>query len=185
GREADDAVPCQRGGEPPFRVADRIERAVERKAIEIVGNDDAARGAGDVIETKERRGGEIDRRNLGNILPGALRHHDDVRRGDERRQRGEAARKLVRHALLAQIGLAPRARRRGGRGQRGGERGLDRRNALAIVRDDRGQSLRQVYVAQEPDQTVEQQVLHRLIELELQLAGNLVVERVDRGVERG
>ena len=50
--------------------------------------------------------------------------------------------------------------------------------------DDRRQPLREIDVAQEPDQPVEQQILHRRVEIELQLAGDLVVERVDLAVER-
>ena len=58
---------------------------------------------------------------------------------------------------------------------------VDRRDAGAVVLDRRRpdpcvRSAR----AQEPDDAVEQQVLHRGVELELQLAGDLVVERVDR-----
>src|SRR5262249_33254423 len=86
-----------------------------------------------------------------------------------------SAGRLARDALLAQLGFASWARGGGGLRQRRVERGLDRRDAFAIVRHDRGQSSREVDVAQEPDQTVEQQVLDRLIELELQPAGNLVV----------
>ena len=41
----------------------------------------------------------------------------------------------------------------------------------------------QIDIAQEPDQPVEQQVLHRGVEIELGLAGNLVVEPVDLAVE--
>src|SRR5262249_61817044 len=82
----------QRSGEPPLSLPDRIERAVERKPVEIVGNDDSARGAGDVIETEERRGREIGRGDLGNTLPSAVGDHDDVGSGDKRRQRGKAAR---------------------------------------------------------------------------------------------
>ena len=49
--------------------------------------------------------------------------------------------------------------------------------------DDGGEPFRQVHVAQEPDQPVEQELLHRHVEIELQLAGYPVVELVDRVIE--
>src|SRR5207237_1950633 len=76
----------------------------------------------------------------------------------------------------------------GGRGLLGkcaAERGLDRGDAGAVVLDYGGQPLREIDVAQEPDQPVEQKVLHRGVEIELQLAGDPVVELVDLAVERG
>ena len=60
------------------------------------------------------------------------------------------------------------------------ERGRDRLDAGAIVLDHLGEALRHVDIAHEPDDAVEQQVLDRRVEIELQLAGDLVVERVDR-----
>ena len=58
------------------------------------------------------------------------------------------------------------------------------RNAVAVMRDDRLQALLEIDVAQEPDEAVEQQVLHGGIERKLQRARHLVVERVDLVVER-
>ena len=48
-----------------------------------------------------------------------------------------------------------------------------------------GEALGQIDIAQKPDDAVEQQVLDRGIEIELELAGNLVVEAVDRAIQRG
>ena len=48
-----------------------------------------------------------------------------------------------------------------------------------------GEAFGKIDIAQEPDEAVEQQILHRGVEIELKLAGNLVVEAVDRGVQRG
>ena len=39
------AVRDHLGGEPPLRLGDRIERAVERQPVEIIGDRDVARGA--------------------------------------------------------------------------------------------------------------------------------------------
>ena len=48
-----------------------------------------------------------------------------------------------------------------------------------------GKALGQIDMAQEPDDAVEQEVLHRRVEFELQFPRNPVVEAVERGVERG
>ena len=53
------------------------------------------------------------------------------------------------------------------------------------MRNDRGESLRKVDIAQKPDQAIEQQILNRAIKLELQSSGNPGVKRIDVGVERG
>ena len=55
---------------------------------------------------------------------------------------------------------------------------------VAVVRDDASEPLGQIDIAQEPDHAVAQQPLHGGIEIELEGAGNLVVEPVDLGVER-
>ena len=131
------AVAGHGGGEPPLGIADRIERAVEREPVEIIRDHDAAGGAGDLIEPEERLGREIGRRDLGDILARAVGDHHDIGRRDEHPQRGEAARKLVRHASLRELGLALPARGSGRLRQRVVERGLDRCDARAIMRDDR------------------------------------------------
>jgi hypothetical protein len=67
--------------------------------------------------------------------------------------------------------------------QRAIERGFHLRDAVAVMGNDPLKALRQVDMAQEPDQAVEQQVLHCGVETELHLAGQLVVERIDRAVD--
>ncbi len=52
------------------------------------------------------------------------------------------------------------------------------------MRDDGLQPLLEIDIAQEPDQPVEQQILHGGVEIELGLARHFVVERVDLAVER-
>ena len=63
------------------------------------------------------------------------------------------------------------------------ERHGDFGDAGLIALDDGGKALAHVDVAQEPHQPVEQQVLHGGVKRELQIAGNLVVASVDRGVQ--
>ena len=75
----------------------------------------------------------------------------------------------LRHAGLDQLRPTRRARRGGILRQRLVERRGERRDALAIVLDHAGQALRQIGVAQEPDQPVEQQILHGGVKLELHL----------------
>ena len=60
------------------------------------------------------------------------------------------------------------------------QRGRDRLDAGAVVLDHLGETLRHVDIAHEPDDAVEQQVLDRRVEIELQPAGDLGVERIDR-----
>ena len=78
----------------------------------------------------------------------------------------------------------PRAHSRQVLRQRAVERGGDRGDAVAVMRHHIGKAFGQIDVAQEPDDAIEQQVLHRRIEIELKLAGNLIVEAVDRGIQR-
>ena len=69
--------------------------------------------------------------------------------------------------------------------QRGIERRFDHGDAVAIMRDHFGEAFRAFDIAQEPDDAVEQQILDRGIKVELQLAGNPVVEIVNGAIERG
>ena len=154
------AVARHRGGQPPLRIADRIERAVERQPVEIVGDDDAARGIGDVIEPEERLGGKIGGRDLGDVLAGAVGDQHDVGRRRQRRQRRRSGAPARPARLLRQLVLARPARGRRRLRQRGVERGNDRGDALAVMRDDRSSACAEIDIAQEPDQPVEQQILH-------------------------
>src|SRR4030095_1636080 len=54
---------------------------------------------------------------------------------------------------------------------------------FAVVADYFFKALGQIDIAKEPDQTVQQEILHRCIKVELNLAGDLVVERVDFAVQ--
>ncbi len=56
-----DAVADHRRGEPALGVADRIERAVEREAVEIVRHHDVARRRHHAVEPEIRLGGEVGR----------------------------------------------------------------------------------------------------------------------------
>src|SRR5215213_8815616 len=56
---ARDPIADHFGGEAALGLADLVERAVERQAVEIVGDLDAARRIGDAVELKERAGGEV------------------------------------------------------------------------------------------------------------------------------
>ena len=49
--------------------------------------------------------------------------------------------------------------------------------------DDFLEPLREIHIAQEPDQPVEQKILHGPVKIELDLARYLVVERIDLAVE--
>ena len=53
------------------------------------------------------------------------------------------------------------------------------------MRDDVGEALVESTLRRNQTMPVEQQILHRGVEIELHLAGDPVVERVDLGVERG
>jgi len=53
------------------------------------------------------------------------------------------------------------------------------------MRDGVGEPFGEIDIAQEPDDTVEQQILHGHIEIELELAENFVIEAVDRGIQCG
>ena len=46
------------------------------------------------------------------------------------------------------------------------------------------QTLGQIDIAQEPNDAVEQQILHRRVEIELHLSRDPIVETIDRTVER-
>ena len=50
---------------------------------------------------------------------------------------------------------------------------------------DVGEAFRQIDVAQEPDDAVEEEVLHGSVEIELDAPGYPIVEAVDLGIERG
>ena len=107
---ASGAVARHGGRDPPLGVADRIERAVERQPVEIVGHLDVAGGARDAVEAEEGFGREIGGRNLGDLLPGAVGDQHDIGRRSEHRQIGEPARELLGHAGLGQLGDARVAR---------------------------------------------------------------------------
>ena len=144
-----------------------------------------ARGARDTVELEEGAGREVGRGDVGDRLAGAIRDRDDVRRGRQHRQtRERRARSSGTPALGEFRRRAPRARLRRPAGSDVVERGRDRLDAFAIVLDHFGEPLREVDVAQEPDDAVEQQILDRGVEFELELPGDLVVERIDLGVER-
>ena len=138
------------------------------------------------IEAEERLGSEIGGGHLGHVLAGAVGDHHDIgraRRAPAGRRSG--ARASVGHASASRARLS---RSRAPRRPRPAARRRARPRPPQCRRDSARRSTPspcvEIDVAQEPDQPVEQQVLHRLIELELQLAGNLVVERVDLAVER-
>ena len=173
-----------RRGEPPLGVADGIERAVERQPVEIIRHDDAARRRHHAVDAEIRLGGEVGRDDRGDRLLGAVGDQHDVGRRGDLRNVGDAARQRLRHAGIGQFLRARRPRRGRILRQRLVERVGQRRDALAIMLDHAGQALGQIGVAQEPDHAVEQQVLHGGVELELHLAGDLAVERVDLLVER-
>ena len=155
------AVADHRGGEAPLGLADRIERAVEREPVEIVGDLDAARRARDAVELEERAGREVGR---GDIRRPACRcgPRPSTMSGAAASAGRLAmrARKLLRHAGVrsGSLARAVSARARLLR-QHVVERGRHRRDAGAIVLDDVGQALREIDIAQEPDDAVEQQVL--------------------------
>ena len=66
-----------------------------------------------------------------------------------------------------------------------GERRLDLGDAVLVMRDDARKPAGEIRIAQEPDQTIEHQVLHGGIDFELQLAGDFRIELVDRAIELG
>ena len=115
--------------------------------------------------------------DFGYAAIGAVRDHDDVGSRGERGQHGDAVRQMLRHGLVLEVCRARFARGCGRLRQCILERRPNRRDAFAIMRDDSGEPARQIHVAQKPDQPVEQQVLHSLVELELQCAGNFVCAR--------
>ena len=84
-------------------VADRIPRAIERQPVEIIGDRDVARRAGDAVEAKERAGGEIGGRDFADRLAGAVGDQHDVGRGGERAEIADAAGKLIRDARFDQL----------------------------------------------------------------------------------
>ncbi len=56
------------GGEPAFGFADRIQRAVEREPVEVVGDFDVLRGARDAVELEEGAGREVGRGDILHVL---------------------------------------------------------------------------------------------------------------------
>ena len=160
-----------------------IPRAIERQPVEIIGDRNGVGGAGDAVETKKRAGGKIGCRDLADRLAGAIRNKDDIGRGGERAQIGNAAGERVRHPRGAQFPPPCRARIAQVLRQCAVERGRDRGDAVAIMRHHIGKASGKIDIAQKPDDAIEQQILHRRIEIELELAGNLIVEAVDFTVQ--
>ena len=131
-----------RGGEPALGVADRIERAVERQPVEIIGDRDAARRA-----SRCGRAGRTPRprnrsRRLRDRLAGAVGDQHDVGRRGERRQirRCGAPALPARRRRPAPCARAARAAAASS-GSAASSAAVDRRDAVAIVLDDGGEAL--------------------------------------------
>ena len=180
------AIADHRGGKPPLGIADGIARPIERQPIEIIRDRDGASRSRDEIEPEERAGGEVGSRNFADRLAGAVGDQDDVGRRRERTKIGDTGGE-VRRARPASVSSCLRAARAAQRlvGQRMIESGRDCGDAVTIMRHEIGKPFGQINIAQKPDDAVEQQVLYRRVEIELQFPVNPIVERVDRGVERG
>ena len=88
------------------------------------------------------------------------------------------------HASVHKLGRALSQHARRIRRQHGVQPARHLFDPGAIVLDHVRESLRDIDVAHEPHDAIDQQVFDRRIEIELQLAGHLVVERIDRAVER-
>ena len=169
------------------RSASPIESAgaVERQAVEIIGDRDLAGRAGDAVEIEKRAGGEIGCSHFPDRFAGPVGDQNDVGRGGQRPEIGDTERQFVRNARLRELLLPRRARLERLFRQGRVKRRFDFGDAVAVVGDDAGKAPRQIDIAQEPDDAVEQEILHRCIEVELQLAVNAVVELVDGAVKRG
>src|SRR5262249_18385286 len=110
---------------------------------------------------------------------------NDVGRGGKWSKIGDAKSQRLRNARLHELLLPRRTRAKRLFGQRSVKGRFDLGDAVAIVGDDAGKAARQIDIAQEPDNAVEQEILHGRIKVELQLAGDTIVEIVDGAVERG
>ena len=149
------AVADHGGGQPAFGVADRIEGAIERQSIEIVGHDDIRHRIGDAIELEECLGRKIGRGHFGHRLAGAIRHQRDIGRGLEYGKTADAARQRIGYAGVDKLRHARVTRIRRRLRQGTVECGCDLRDAFAVVSDDLLEPLREIHVAQKPDHPVE------------------------------
>ena len=90
-------------GKAALRILDRIERAVERKAIEVIRDADFARRRHHAIEPEIRAAGKVCRRNIDDRLAGAVGNQNDIRRERQHGQIGDAARQRLGHAGFAKL----------------------------------------------------------------------------------
>ena len=96
--------------EATLRFADRIERAIEREAVEIIGDDDARGRARHAVELEEGLRRVISRRHFRHRFLRAVRHQHNVGRRLQRRQAGDAARNRLGYASTHQFRFAHFAR---------------------------------------------------------------------------
>ena len=130
-----------------FRIADRIPGAVERQAVEIIGDRDLAGRAGDAVEIEKRAGGEIGCGHLADRFSGPVGDQNDVGRGGQRPEIGDTERQFVRNARLRELLLPRRARLERLFRQGRVKRRFDFGDAVAIVSDDAGKAPRQIDIA--------------------------------------
>ena len=125
----------------------------------------------DAVETEKRLGGEVRRDDRGDRLPGAVGDQHQVGRGGDLRNARRCGAASVSGTPASASSFAARARVAAASfGSAASSAAVNRRDALAVMLDHARQPLRQIGVAQEPDQPVEQQVLHGGVERELHLA---------------
>ncbi len=149
---------------------DGIKCTVEREAVEIIRDRNGARRRDQRRDTEMRVHGEICCRDIRHRAFRARRDQNDIRRKRQNRQIGDAPGQFLGHFRRQQFTLARIAHLRNLFRQHFAERRIDGGDAVAIMLDDSGKPLRQIDIAQEPDEAIEQQILHRAIEFKLHIA---------------
>src|SRR5436305_14303516 len=73
------AIADHLGSQAALGLTDRIERAIECKAVEVIGDLNAARRISDAVELEERARREIGRGDVRDLLTGTVCDRHDVR----------------------------------------------------------------------------------------------------------